>query len=100
MCVLLSPSAPACASSSLTHTGGPSFGRHSNSINPATHGCPCGARLVAIDRDGRAKPVPGAASSAGAATPGTERKKSKWIEFMQVRRLLSWTQCGPDEQRA
>ncbi|GJN88204.1 hypothetical protein Rhopal_001169-T1 [Rhodotorula paludigena] len=60
------------------------FGRHSNSINPATHGCPCGARLVAIDKDGRAKPVSGAATPASAATPGTERKKSKWIEFMQA----------------
>ncbi|BGP37544.1 hypothetical protein JCM10450v2_001459 [Rhodotorula kratochvilovae] len=62
----------------VSATCGKIFGRHSNSVNPATHGCPCGARLVALDKDGVAKPAPAAGS---AETP---RKKSKWQEFMQV----------------
>ncbi|GAA5934386.1 hypothetical protein JCM3775_000343 [Rhodotorula graminis] len=65
------------------------FGRHSNSINPATHGCPCGSRLVALDKDGNVK----ATSTSSAAGSGegkdgaaveTPRKKSKWQEFMQT----------------
>ncbi|TNY19131.1 SprT-like family-domain-containing protein [Rhodotorula diobovata] len=65
----------------VSATCGKIFGRHSNSVNPATHGCPCGARLVALDKDGVAKPAP-APGADGA--PETPRKKSKWQEFMQV----------------
>ncbi|GAA6033333.1 hypothetical protein JCM8097_006697 [Rhodosporidiobolus ruineniae] len=59
------------------------FGRHSNSINPSTHGCPCGARLVAIDKNGAVKGGATAPGDGGAA-PTTPRKKSKWQEFMAI----------------
>ncbi|GAA6055423.1 hypothetical protein JCM3770_006986 [Rhodotorula araucariae] len=64
----------------VSATCGKIFGRHSNSVNPATHGCPCGARLVALDKHGVAKP----AASAAAGSAETPRKKTKWQEFMQA----------------
>ncbi|GEM09045.1 sprT-like domain containing protein [Rhodotorula toruloides] len=73
-------------------TCGKIFGRHSNSINPSTHGCPCGSRIVPIDKDGNIKSGHGAVASvggtAGAETPRTERKKSKWVEFLQAQSPL------------
>ncbi|GAA5990588.1 hypothetical protein JCM10908_003143 [Rhodotorula pacifica] len=61
------------------------FGRHSSSIDPATHGCPCGARIVPIDKDGNPKPGYSIVTATGTivSTPKTERKKSKWVEFLQ-----------------
>ncbi|GAA5867763.1 hypothetical protein JCM3774_003404 [Rhodotorula dairenensis] len=61
------------------------FGRHSASIDPATHGCPCGARIVPIDKDGNPKPGYSIVTATGTvvSTPKSERKKSKWIEFLQ-----------------
>ncbi|POY76088.1 hypothetical protein BMF94_0811 [Rhodotorula taiwanensis] len=61
------------------------FGRHSASIDPATHGCPCGARIVPIDKDGLPKPGYSIVTATGTivATPKSERKKSKWVEFLQ-----------------
>ncbi|GAA5979850.1 hypothetical protein JCM11641_002717 [Rhodosporidiobolus odoratus] len=71
----------------LSGVCGKIFGRHSNSINPATHGCPCGSRLVPIDKDGNVRPSAvsggshaGSAGAGGMETP--QRKKSKWQEFM------------------
>ncbi|GAA5836502.1 hypothetical protein JCM11251_007095 [Rhodosporidiobolus azoricus] len=61
------------------------YGRHSNSINPQTHGCNCGARLVAIDKEGKVKPIAGSGMGGGPGEGGgveTPRKKSKWQEFM------------------
>ncbi|GAA5847871.1 hypothetical protein JCM9279_006676 [Rhodotorula babjevae] len=70
----------------LSAVCGKIFGRHSNSINPTTHGCPCGSRLVALDKDGNAKLAPGSSSATGkgGAAPETPRTKSKWQEFMQT----------------
>ncbi|GAA6025933.1 hypothetical protein JCM8202_005792 [Rhodotorula sphaerocarpa] len=61
------------------------FGRHSASIDPDTHGCPCGARLVPIDKAGLPKPGHSIVTATGTivATPKSERKKSKWVEFFQ-----------------
>ncbi|GAA5954709.1 hypothetical protein JCM8115_004666 [Rhodotorula mucilaginosa] len=61
------------------------FGRHSASIDPATHGCPCGARIVPIDKDGNPKPGYSIVTATGTivSTPKSERKKSKWVEFLQ-----------------
>lgn len=85
MCVLLPPASTFERSCFDPH----SFSRHSNSINPSTHGCPCGSRIVPIDKDGNVKPGNGAVPSVGGVggpeTPKTERKKSKWVEFLQVR---------------
>ncbi|BGP29703.1 hypothetical protein JCM10296v2_001442 [Rhodotorula toruloides] len=73
-------------------TCGKIFSRHSNSINPSTHGCPCGSRIVPIDKDGNVKPQNGAVPSVGGVggpkTPKTERKKSKWVEFLQAQSPL------------
>ncbi|BGO98147.1 hypothetical protein JCM10021v2_001806 [Rhodotorula toruloides] len=73
-------------------TCGKIFSRHSNSINPSTHGCPCGSRIVPIDKDGNVKPgygvVPSVGGVGGPETPRTERKKSKWVEFLQAQSPL------------
>ncbi|GAA5911201.1 hypothetical protein JCM8208_005757 [Rhodotorula glutinis] len=71
----------------LSAVCGKIFGRHSNSINPATYGCPCGSRLVALDKDGKVKSALGESGSSSAAgrdgaTVETPRKKTKWQEFM------------------
>ncbi|GAA6020170.1 hypothetical protein JCM11491_005553 [Sporobolomyces phaffii] len=61
------------------------FGRHSNSINPSTHGCPCGSKLVEIDKDGNVKAVKTVlvenARGEMVETP-VKRKKSDWLEFV------------------
>lgn len=83
-----------CTDSAMPAT---SFGRHSASIDPDTHGCPCGARLVPIDKAGLPKPGHSIVTATGTivATPKSERKKSKWVEFLQVRspppRDVPWT---------
>ncbi|CDR36419.1 hypothetical protein NBRC10512_005954 [Rhodotorula toruloides] len=73
-------------------TCGKIFSRHSNSINPSTHGCPCGSRIVPIDKDGNVKSghggLPSFGGTGGPATPKTERKKSKWVEFLQAQSPL------------
>ncbi|GAA5820099.1 hypothetical protein JCM10212_000442 [Sporobolomyces blumeae] len=67
------------------------FGRHSNSINPSTHGCSCGGRLVAIDKDGNLKQSSAAPTTLVEGRDGTlietprqGKKKSPWLEFVAV----------------
>ncbi|GAA5951162.1 hypothetical protein JCM21900_004361 [Sporobolomyces salmonicolor] len=71
------------------------FGRHSNSINPSTHGCPCGSRLVAIDQDGNVKKPrsqPAAATvvvdDKGRTVETPTKKRNGWIEFLAVQSPL------------
>ncbi|GAA5854871.1 hypothetical protein JCM8547_004102 [Rhodosporidiobolus lusitaniae] len=58
------------------------FGRHSKSIDPKTHGCPCGARLVQIDKDGNVKPSASAGEGEGGMETPQKKKKSVWQDFM------------------
>ena len=61
-----------------------SFSRHSRSIDPTTHGCPCGSKLVEIDSDGNPKQprlkVLTDANGNIASTP--TKKKSDWQDFL------------------
>ncbi|GAA5877455.1 hypothetical protein JCM1840_006105 [Sporobolomyces johnsonii] len=63
------------------------FGRFSNSINPSTHGCPCGSRLVAIDKDGNVKKprVTVVVDDEGRTVETPGKKRNGWIEFLAVR---------------
>lgn len=56
------------------------FGRHSSSIDPNRHGCPCGSKIIAIDASGNAKV---------ARAPVA---KSGWQEYLGVSASLS--QCS------
>lgn len=86
-----------CSSS----TCGKIFGRHSNSINVDTHGCPCGSKLVRIDKEGNVfKPKQGGGGGATTVatvleendrgemveTPVKQKKKNGWLEFVAVSR--------------
>ncbi|GAA5991592.1 hypothetical protein JCM5350_002626 [Sporobolomyces pararoseus] len=64
------------------------FGRHSNSINVETHGCPCGSKLVRIDKDGNIRQpstprfvVRENDRGEMVQTP-QKKKKSEWLEFV------------------
>ncbi|GAA5951299.1 hypothetical protein JCM3765_002438 [Sporobolomyces pararoseus] len=68
------------------------FGRHSNSINIETHGCPCGSKLVRIDKDGNIKQQP-VLQVPPPSTPNKKdgnvflqtpqkKKKNEWLEFV------------------
>ncbi|SCV72597.1 BQ2448_4134 [Microbotryum intermedium] len=50
------------------------FQRHSRSIDTTTHGCPCGSRLMEIDKDGRER-----GSSGVRRTPA---KKTAWQTYL------------------
>ncbi|GAA5913372.1 uncharacterized protein JCM6883_003056 [Sporobolomyces salmoneus] len=69
-------------------TCGKIFGRHSNSINVSTHGCPCGSKLVRIDRDGNEKRIAPTVvmeeNERGEMieTPVKPKKKNGWLEFV------------------
>jgi len=78
------------------------FGRHSNSINPSTHGCPCGGKLSGIDKDGNLKKEREKVMVEGedGKMVETPKKKSPWLEFVAVRfRSLSHSPSllGADE---
>ncbi|GAA5913458.1 hypothetical protein JCM5296_003638 [Sporobolomyces johnsonii] len=66
------------------------FGRFSNSINPSTHGCPCGSRLVAIDKDGNVKKprVTVVVDDEGRTVETPGKKRNGWIEFLAVQSPL------------
>ncbi|GAA5944154.1 uncharacterized protein JCM15063_000163 [Sporobolomyces koalae] len=60
------------------------FGRHSNSINPATHGCPCGSKLVQLDKNGLPKKVTTVLqeNANGDMVETPVKKKSPWLEYV------------------
>jgi len=68
------------------------FGRHSNSINPLTHGCPCGGKLRGIDKDGNLKKIRSQVvmveGEDGTMIETPKKKKSPWLEFVAVSLLF------------
>jgi predicted SprT family Zn-dependent metalloprotease len=74
---LLPPSLPF-----LTNAETCRFSRHSKSIDPSTHGCPCGNKLVAIDQEGGIKPSV------------LRAPKSSWQEYLSVCLSLFCTKWG------